>query len=159
MEPYHLFSASIIWQVYLQWRRKLLESSSELQAYKKKSSELTWVDDNAFEVVVAICDAFIPKLDENSISGSSVIASFENLYPGISKIGILPKDFVYHKKHIARGALESDIPFIMCLAFQNLLSKNDQIKLFLLLKLLSTTVGCFLITGNFAPFQVLISLR
>lgn len=61
-------------------------------------------------------------------------------------------------EHVKRGAIESGINVVAAKAMELFCLPDDKVKLSSLLFALETSVGCFLLTGYFAPFSRL-SLR
>ena len=148
---YGLFFASILAQGYFNWRTSIRKSSKHIRS-SKKPKEVSWLNENSFQVLVAICDAFLPDYLAEQVTFQSVSESMSS-FGDIANV-ISAKDVEKHKEHFMRGALSMKVPEFTSIAFQSALSDEEKGKLALFLNLLSTAAGCLVVTGFAAPFQV-----
>lgn len=148
------FLASLLTMQFLQWRSKIhLQNAYIREPCRPK--EVTWLDDTAFSVLVAICDAILPRIAANDIDSKDILEAFESMCPGIKDLHIIsPEEVEKHKAHFVRGALDMNVAEFTALAFQGALLPDDKQKLSMFLKVLSTTPGTLLLFGYAAPFQV-----
>lgn len=147
-----LFSSFIILQFYIQWRKALKERAKPI-ILLTRPKECFWLDSLSYSALVAVCDTFLPRSNEEGPFQDDLKACVNKFYPGLYQTGIFPNISEFHN-NLVLGALDADIPALVALAFENCLQPTVKLQLFLLLKMLSSSLGCFLLTGNAAPFQV-----
>lgn len=125
-----------------------------------------WLDVDSMQVLAAICDAFLPHEESGGIPKAVIaeelqrtagkglegktVSEIEALFPYVFEAAADP---LVWQHHMQRGALDADIPArVAKLIGENALQK-DRKDLYVALKALSTTAGCFLVTGIAMPFQ------
>jgi hypothetical protein len=124
--------------------------------FPKKDDEIKWLDQDSYEVLTSICDTFIPHINIEDINETSIKQAFKECDESdLFASGAFSIDnLLQHKQHLSRGAIESDIHINISKAIQNFVKNEDQFKLYLLLKLLSTSLGTFILSGSyFTPFH------
>mmetsp|Transcript_11168 Transcript_11168/g.18288 ORF Transcript_11168/g.18288 Transcript_11168/m.18288 type:complete len:515 (+) Transcript_11168:80-1624(+) len=134
-------------------------NQTRILEYEKLPSHVTWIDDDTFRVVVAICDAFIPGLRAGELSEQAIWEALDAIHPKIRESGLFDAgEFLKDKDrqtYLQRGALDLRVPITACELLQRALTKQEQSKIYVLLKILSTSLGCMLVTGYPVPFPVL----
>lgn len=124
--------------------------------YPKKDDEIKWLDQDSFEVITSICDTFIPHINIDDINETSIKQAFNEVDESdlFASGAFSIDDLLQHKKHLSRGAIESEIHINISKAIQNFVKNEDQFKLYLLLKLLSTSIGTLILSGSYCtPFH------
>ncbi|KAJ1426748.1 hypothetical protein B484DRAFT_450537 [Ochromonadaceae sp. CCMP2298] len=115
-----------------------------------------WVDLVGFQVIAAICDAFLPTLRAEDLTEEALRQAMDSTHQEMSAHGALtPAAALQFKAYLCRGALDEGIPAAVCDAIQSLVSPQDQAQIYIVLRALSTGVGCFLLTGCPVPFHQL----
>lgn len=118
-----------------------------------------WLDEGSYAVLCSIVDALIPKLDESDVEPERIQDELVAMLGAkAASLPIFASLFSEESKsHLQRGGLESEIPSLMALAVGQFALKKDRDELLLALKIMSTSLGCFVLTGYFQPFNLLSS--
>jgi hypothetical protein len=138
----------------------LQQTQGQILKSVKKPDEIQWLDDDAYVAFAAICDTILPTLATKDCTEEKLMKAMEEYHPRFYQEnkkfidGVLSK----YKKYLVTGAVEYGTPKHAAEALQNFLSADEKNQLFIVLKALSTTPGTLLLTGYFAPFQVLLFL-
>jgi len=114
---------------------------------------IKWCDRESFEVLSQLCDALIPSLPATSCTSEAILSAIIAIHPSLAKESnktsmIFNVDHLQnHKEYLCRGAIDIRLPKVFAKVIQKLASQDDQWKLYLLLKLLSTSIGTYLLFG------------
>lgn len=148
------FIVGAIFSVYYNWRKSLKASSRAILCLKRPEGA-TWLDDDAFAVLTAICDALIPHIEPEDLTMANLRSAVDAICPGVFEaLKFTSEDLNRHKTHLSRGAIESKLPETVALIMQQFVYEKDRKEVSLLLKLLSTSLGGFIFSLKLAPFQV-----
>ena len=125
-----------------------------------------WLDDDAMQVLSAVCDAFLPHEASGSFSREQIaaelvrsagkslagktVSEIEALFPRVFEAMATPSVMEHH---VQRGALDANVPARVARLIGEVALEKDRRDLYMVLRALSTSVGCFLITGHAIPFQ------
>ena len=115
-----------------------------------------WIDQGAFEVLTAICDALIPSVNTKELSIDRLRESVEALHLNLTKAtSPLTDEFIQKNEgYLCRGAIDMNLHMIAVQALGTVITEAEQSQLWLVLKLLSYQFGCHAITGYPVAFQV-----
>jgi hypothetical protein len=111
----------------------------------------------SFVVLTAICDSFLPRLNANELDERRILRALgplctcdesSDFFQALRNLNSEQKMF------LQRGALDMKLHELLSDAIETKLLIEDRRKLLILLRILGTTVGCFILTGYPAPFQV-----
>lgn len=118
--------------------------------------EVNWIGQDAFNVLTAICDAFIPAVNPSELSKSRVYDAILSIHPELTScLAECDQNFLAtNGPYLCRGAISMDLHTLAAKAIDALITKSEQSELALMLNILSTSVGCFLTAGYPMPFQV-----
>jgi hypothetical protein len=114
---------------------------------------IKWCDRDSFEVLSQLCDALIPSFPATSCTTEAIQSAIIAIHPSLAKESnktsmIFNVDHLQnHKEYLCRGAIDIRLPKVFAKVIQKLASQDDQWKLYLLLKLLSTSIGTYLLFG------------
>ncbi|RYY88606.1 hypothetical protein EON63_02185 [archaeon] len=120
------------------------------------ASEITWLDQGAYEALIAICDALLPSLSVQSTTD-------EELLKILRKMGIANAPDTLRaslsslrafKGFLCAGAVDNGTHRHAAQAVQSLLCRKEQEQLYAVLKAMSTSMGNFVLTGYVVPFKV-----
>lgn len=120
---------------------------------------IKWCDQASFEVLSQLCDALIPSLPTASCTPEAIQSAIIAIHPSLAKESnrksmiFNVNDLQHHKEYLCRGAIDIRLPIVFAKVIQKLASQDDQWKLYLLLKLLSTSIGTYLLFGWPIAFQ------
>ncbi len=146
--------AAAVGFTYFTWRTQIQRNSLSLRSHSRPS-DVTWLTESGYQVVVAICDTFIPELSPEEISLGALRDALQKLCPEIlDQVVITEQDLRTHQGHLRRGAVQSNIPNLFVKIFQDKLQPVDKKKISGLLSALATSAGCAVLSGFPAPFQV-----
>lgn len=108
-------------------------------------------------MLALLCDAFIPSLSADQCSTDAIKETLDAMHPSLrDESDLLFADTARIKafqQYLQRGSLEMDIHLMTAQALQKLTTPSEKQQLYLLLKVLSTSIGCFLVTGSPAAVQ------
>lgn len=144
--------------------RTCSEPQKYVKAHKKTRPETisdSWCPDSVYEVFFAIVDTLIPSLTVNECSKESIQALLTSMDENFHKTKDILITFDYlmsHRPYLAAGAIEFGTHKHALEALQNLTTKAELQKLSMILKVMGTSLGNWLVTGYPAPFQVFSSL-
>lgn len=137
-------------KVYLQRIRHY----SKKQFHEELPIDVQWINQNEYETLTAICDTFIPSLDISKLSENDIIASFARFCPDANKSDLFNfEDLLKHNAFLEMGAVNSQIPEAFAKAVELFILKKDKFELSLLLSLLNTSFGNFILSGICVPFN------
>lgn len=143
------------------WRfQKLFKSSNN---YLKKqrlpsSTSVKWLDSSSFEVLAAVCDAFIPSLSDSEITSEALVKAMSEIHPKFYNSGLAFSTDMLHQnlEYLSRGMMDLNIHIMSAEVIEKYVSNDDKFQLYLILKIMSTTVGSLLVLAKPVPFQVAI---
>ena len=124
-------------------------------------SDIKWIDSSRFRVLSSVCDTFLPTFDIDSLSVNDIKNHFNDLCPKLIEIAPnLISDteierIKTHKEYFNLSASMMKIPEIGTQAVESFCLSGDQIKIYAILWLFSTSIGNFFLTGYFRPFTSL----
>lgn len=132
----------------------------------KKPESITWLDDDCYLALTAICDTLFPSLSYSQCTDEKIQKalttnhtllyernqSFYNRLSPSSNDNGASKEPNPYRKYLYTGALEHGTPKQAAEALQQFITKDEKFQIYLILKLLSNSLGCFLLTGYFIPF-------
>jgi hypothetical protein len=139
------------------WQNSYLcEITNRSIKYSQLHGDCLWLDQTSFDVLTAICDTIVPSYNSDlDCSRSLLEEELLKISPIISTKCVLTIDNLMRNKEVLlRGAVESRTHILVADALQTFSHKFDQQQLYILLRLLGTSIGCFLLTGIPVPFQV-----
>ncbi len=152
------FAAAVCVAAVAKWRESIKnDKSGRICKLSVLPADCEWMDQASFEVLTAICDAMIPSYN------ADLDCSQAQLEDELHRIGSnqLPKNcalsvenLIAKRRNLLRGAVESRTHILSADALQSFAYKFDQHQLYILLRLLGTSVGCYLICGYPVPYQV-----
>lgn len=111
---------------------------------------IKWCDQSSFEVLTSLCDSFIPSIELSLCTPELILQSIHSIHPMLSNDNMLFSNMDFLKENIdylCRGALDIDIHIVMTKTIQILVSTSDQFQFYLMLKLLNTSFGTFILFG------------
>lgn len=132
------------------------DKASKYVKVGKLSEKIDWLDQESFAVLASFCDAFIPSLSLQECNEDAVYTAIQSFHPELAQQQhhFDVKALLQHKSFLCTGALDYGTHKHAVEALQNLATKADKQQLSIILKLLTTSVGSFLLTGYPVPFQV-----
>lgn len=136
---------------------KYNSSSSKLSRKLPLPSNVTWIGQGGYDVLVAICDTLLPSLTLQECSDDEIRKAFSSM--GVDSIdedlGVSLSNLAHAKAYLAAGAVELRTPEHAVLAVQQLISQPDQLQLAMVLTAMSTSIGGLALTGYPVPFTSL----
>ena len=158
-----LISASMSASVLLAYHIYLRNSdhNSKYLKISKLPEGITWLDQQTFEVFTALCDAIVPSYTVQECNKDRITQAFDQIHPLLkhfdSSISIDAVEKL--NTYICAGATEHHTHKHCAHALERTTTKAERRQLYFVLKLLSTSIGSFILTGYPVPFQVLKLLR
>ncbi len=149
---------------FYQW--KFSQGRNRALKSVKKPESITWLDEDCYLALTAICDTLFPslsyfqcteeKIQKALTTNHSLLyernqSFYDRLSPSSNDNGASKEPNPY-RKYLYTGALEHGTPKQAAEALQQFITKDEKFQIYLILKLLSTSLGCFLLTGYFIPF-------
>jgi hypothetical protein len=139
-----------------QWRLKSLAGGDPSLKNVKKPDNIAFCSESNFVTLSAICDTFLPALTNNDCSNENLKAHLDVIHscflPEHKQFleGLMKKN----KKYLLSGAIEYGTSRHVADAIQQFIPEAERTPLCLILSLLGTSIGTFLLTGYLAPFKV-----
>jgi hypothetical protein len=139
-----------------QWRLHSLAGDDKSLKNVKKPDNIAFCSETNFITLSAICDTFLPSLTTNDCSNDNLKTHLDVIHscflPEHKQFfeGLVKKN----KKYLLSGAIEYGTPKHVAEAIQQFIPEAERTPLCLILSLLGTSVGTFLLTGYLAPFKV-----
>lgn len=117
-----------------------------------------WLDLGSYSVLIAIIDTIVPELSETeAIDDDALLAEITKLCPQL----LADSDLAFSVAHLRSketflrlGGIRANTHVNFCDSVQRLCTKDEKLQLYLVLKLLSTSIGTLLLTGFPFAFQV-----
>eukprot|EP01031_Cornospumella_fuschlensis_P032475 gene32475-39264_t len=119
------------------------------------ASDISWLDQSAYEALIAVCDALLPSLSVQATSDEELLKTLSKM--GISNVSDTLRTSLSSlrafKGFLCAGAVDNGTHRHAAQAVQSLLSKKEQEQLYAVLKAMSTSVGNLALTGYPVPFK------
>lgn len=140
-------AAVVTLQRLLKWRES--NSSNAFIELFPRPSAADWLSKDEYAVLLAVCDAFCPSLEEEEVEATLRQADIP--------LAMKPDEaFLRSNMGILKaGALNRNVHEKVLQIILDTSTETEKAELKLLFWLLSTTVGCFALVGMAAPFQCL----
>jgi hypothetical protein len=137
--------------------RKIIQNSSPVTPLTSVPASVSWIGQSSFDVLTAICDAFIPVINPSELTLSRLHEALRGIHKELHTLASVENEDCMndHRLYLCRGAVALGIPEASAKALDILISRAEQLELSLMLKILSTSVGCYCTAGYPLPFQVL----
>lgn len=139
------------------WKNSYLyDPNSRSIEFSQLHEDCLWLDQTSFDVLTAICDTLVPSY-HSELDCSQLLLQEEltKISPVISnKCALTIDNLVHNKLVLLRGAVESRTHILVADALQTFSHKFDQQQLYILLRILGTSIGGYFLTGIPVPFQV-----
>lgn len=115
-----------------------------------------WLDQGCYDVITAVCDAFLPSIKPAELTVDKVNAAADAIHPDLRHFCVRVDQTLIeqHRAYLCRGAIDLNIHSVVAEVLEKLITKEERLQVWLMLKVLSNSAGCFMVTGNPAPFQV-----
>jgi hypothetical protein len=132
------------------------DHQSKYLKLQKLPDEIHWLDQQTFEVFTALCDTIVPSYTVQECNTDRIVQAFDQIHPRLKTFdtSISVSAMEKMKTYICAGAVEHSTHKHCALALERTTTKSEKRQLYLVLKLLSTSIGSFLLTGYPVPFQV-----
>jgi hypothetical protein len=137
------------------WKRYLVTGNNCF--HDKKPTNTPWLTQDSFITFESICDTFIPSVNPDDLTIDNVNKSFKYLLPnGISDIQTYDINEIKTKKEFLKhGAVQANVHYNAIGLMNNFLYDAEKYDLNLILSLLGSSFGNFVVTGFPVPFQCL----
>eukprot|EP01041_Mallomonas_annulata_P000493 gene493-929_t len=120
----------------------------------RKPNDCSWIDQRSYDVLIDVCDTFFPSI--LTTSGNLLVECLHTFHSQLISNNIVDvNDLMTKKEFYNRCAGDIHTAMEISQIVQKNLSQSDSGKLKILLQLLSTSFGCFLLTGYPFPFTCL----
>lgn len=142
----------VVYYFYL----KSFRASKKIRSVKPPDEE-TWIGKGAaFFVFAAICDTFLPSLTLNECCSERITEELAAIDPNflLHPNVLSPDDIAKLNTFLCAGAIECGTHKNCLLALERTATKMEKRLLSIVLTLLSTSAGCFILTGYPLAFQV-----
>lgn len=143
------------WASYRAYLRQCEPKRNYLRKISMNKS-YDWLNEQEFQTLAAICDTYLPSYSINDLSEEKIKSTLITL-----NAETLSDDTIFtiekvakNRKLLSIGALEVGVHRHLAEAVECLICKSEKKELSLLLKLLGSSAGNFLLTGYPLPFQV-----
>ena len=163
-----LSAASVSFSLWVAAKRLRILSGhadNETQSNNNVSNKSTlpsgndWLDQVGYDVLTSICDAIIPSVGDADLTTKSVNQAVDALHPEMRQSGLadsIDANFIAkNKAYLGRGAVEMNVPAVAADAIGRLITPTERQQVYVMLRVMSTSAGCFLVTGMPVAFQVL----
>lgn len=137
-------------------RRSILSNSKTACKTESLPADCAWLSQGSFDVLTSICDAFLPSVKPAELTTEKVHDSIDSIHPLLrtDAVQFTESYIAENKKFLCRGALDMKVHLAATDAIGKLITADERFQLSLMLKLLSTSAGCFMVTGFPVSFQV-----
>ena len=135
-------------QRLLKWRADNSASSLKGKYPRPVDGSADWLSVEEYAVLICLCDAFCPQLAEGELG-----AAVAQLRLPAAMLPAEPDEFLRkHAAFLTAGALNRDVQSKILNLLDIASSETEKAELKQLFWLLSSSVGCFALTGMPAPF-------
>lgn len=152
---YILLTLLIIIGYFYHWH--LLQTQNQSLKGIHKPEEITWLDEDAYLTLTTICDSLLPSLTLKECTEeklTNLLSSMPHPFFYQENKIFIQQILTKQQKYLLTGALEYGTHKQAAETLQIFTSKEEQFQLYLILKILSTTIGTFLLTGYPVPYHV-----
>ncbi len=133
-----------------------------LSGYQAKSKDLpkdcVWLDQSSFEVFTSILDTIVPSNSLADLRGecakSAVCSVYGDEPPATDSVLSLERLLKNGEDWLRMGAIDINADTLSAMKLQMHGASHSLREVYILLKVLSTSVGSFFLTGYPVPFQV-----
>ncbi len=124
--------------------------------FPKLPDNIKWLDQQTFEVFTAFCDTIVPSYTIQECNTNRITQAFDLINPRLKEFEeTLTIEAVEKlKSYLCAGGTDFGTHKHCAEALERTATKAEKRQLYCVLKLLSTTIGTFILTGYPAPFQV-----
>jgi len=149
-------TALLSFSLWVLSQRQKISASPRVSKRFAVTENNAWLDQASYNVVTAICDAFVPSLETSDLTLDKLFAATDAIDPGLRKhcITIDQSTIKEHRDYLLRGALDINLHWVVADAIGKLVTKEERFQVALMLKVLSTSAGCYMVTGYPVAFQV-----
>uniref|UniRef100_A0A7S3HD47 4Fe-4S ferredoxin-type domain-containing protein n=1 Tax=Spumella elongata TaxID=89044 RepID=A0A7S3HD47_9STRA len=148
-------TALLSFSLWVLSQRQKISSSPRVAKRFAVTENNAWLDQASYNVVTAICDAFFPSLETSDLTLDKLFTATDAIDPGLRKhcIKIDQSTIKEHRDYLLRGALDINLHWVVADAIGKLVTKEERFQVALMLKVLSTSAGCYMVTGYPVAFQ------
>lgn len=153
-----LAAVTVTFSVWVGAKRRAILSTAKTSCKTEcLPADCEWLSQGSFDVLTAICDAFIPAIKPSELTTEKVHDSIDSIHPLLRTDAVQFTDayIADNKEFLCRGALDLKVHLATTDAIGKLITAEERFQLSLMLKLLSTSAGSFMVTGFPVAFQVI----
>ena len=138
-------------------RNKIQNTKSGICRRFEITEATEWLDQGSYDVITSIVDTFLPSIVPHELTLGRLHEAVDAIHPKLRKFGVPIDQSVLeeHRDYLCRGALDMNLHTIVAEALGKLITDTERLQAHLMLRVLSTSLGCYMVTGFPAAFQVI----